>query len=104
MIESSVQNKKAWEYSAYDFWIKQNGTPQELAEKILENPKVHLRKYAKYFDFFEDIKVANICGSCGKKAIPLALLGADVTVFDNSKVQLEKDEFVAKRDNLKINF
>ena len=65
--------------------MKQNGTPQKLAEKILENPKVHLRKYAKYFDSFEDIKAANICGSCGKKAIPLALLGADVTVFDISE-------------------
>ena len=81
----TIQNKKAWEYSAYDFWVKQNGTPQKLAEKILENPKVHLRKYAQYFDSFEDIKVANICGSCGKKAIPLALLGADVTVFDISE-------------------
>ncbi|MCM1231123.1 MAG: class I SAM-dependent methyltransferase [Muribaculum sp.] len=30
-------------------------------------------------------------------------MGADVTVLDNSKKQLEKDEFVADRDNLKIN-
>ncbi|MBP3595034.1 MAG: class I SAM-dependent methyltransferase [Lachnospiraceae bacterium] len=81
----SIQNKKAWEYSTYDFWISQNGTPQELAEKILENPKVHLRKYAQYFDSFEGVKVANICGSCGKKSIPLALLGAEVTVFDISE-------------------
>jgi len=52
----AIQNKKAWEYSAYDFWTKQNGTPQKLAEKILENPRVHLRKYAQYFDSFEGIK------------------------------------------------
>ena len=44
-----------------------------------------LRKYAAYFDRYEGIKIANICGSCGKKAIPLALLGADVTVFDISE-------------------
>ena len=81
----TIQNKKVWEYNAYYFWVKQNGTPQELAEKILENPKVHLRKYAQYFDSFEGIRVANICGSCGKKAIPLALLGAEVTVFDISE-------------------
>jgi len=85
MKDYSIQNKKAWEYSAYDFWVKQNGSPQELAEKIQENPKVHLRKYAGYFDSFEGIKVANICGSCGKKAIPLAMLGAKVTVFDISE-------------------
>lgn len=81
----SIQNKKAWEFNAYDFWVNQNGSPQRLAEKILVNPKAHLRKYVQYFDSFEDIKVANICGSCGKKAIPLALLGADVTVFDISE-------------------
>ncbi len=32
----------------------------------------------------------------------LAALGAEVTVFDNSLKQLEKDEFVAKRDGLNI--
>ncbi len=32
----------------------------------------------------------------------LAALGAEVTVFDNCKKRLEKDEFVAQRDGLKI--
>ena len=36
-------------------------------------------------DTEDSVKVANICGSCGKKAIPLALLGAEVTVFDISE-------------------
>ncbi len=44
-----------------------------------------LKQYAQYFDTYEGVKIANICGSCGKKAIPLALLGADVTVFDISE-------------------
>ena len=100
----TIQNKKAWEYSAYDFWVKQNGTPQKLAEKILENPKVHLRKYAQYFDSFEDIKVANICGSCGKKAIPLALLGADVTVFDISEDNKRYATEVAEAAGATINY
>ena len=42
-------------------------------------------KKAWEFDAFAGVRVANICGSCGKKAIPLALLGADVTVFDISE-------------------
>ena len=25
MIDYSIQNKKAWEYNAYDFWVKQSG-------------------------------------------------------------------------------
>lgn len=85
MRDSSIQNKKAWEYSAYQFWIEHNGTPSELAEKAMESPLGMLKKYAGYFDTFEGIRVANICGSCGKKAIPLVLLGAEVTVFDISE-------------------
>ena len=79
------QHKKAWEFDAYDFWIRQSGTPEERAREDRENPVKMLRKYARYFDRYEGIRIANICGSCGKKAIPLALLGADVTVFDISE-------------------
>ena len=85
MNESSKQAKAAWEYNAYNFWVQQAGRPRELAERILANPIAHLRKYAAYFDAFQGVRVANICGSCGKKAVPLALLGADVTVFDISE-------------------
>lgn len=85
MIESSRQNKAAWEFNAYEFWVKEAGTPQEKAKKILENPARALRFHAACFDTFQGIRVANICGSCGKKAVPLALLGADVTVFDISE-------------------
>lgn len=93
MEEYSKQHKKAWEYDAYDFWIKYSGTPAERARKDLDNPKKMLKQYVNYFDTYEGIKVANICGSCGKKAIPLALLGAEVTIFDisedNKKYALE---------------
>lgn len=85
MKERIQQNKAAWEHNAYDFWVREAGTPAERAKAILTNPLTQLRKYAPYFDAFEGIKIANICGSCGKKAVPLALLGADVTVFDISQ-------------------
>lgn len=32
MREYSKQNKTAWEYNAYEFWIKQSGTPEERAK------------------------------------------------------------------------
>ncbi len=96
MIESSRQNKAAWEYNAYDFWVREAGRPEELAKKILAAPIVHLRKYARYFDAFQGVRVANICGSCGKKAVPLAVLGAEVTVFgisaDNCRYAMEVAE------------
>lgn len=85
MRDYSMQNKKAWEYNAYDFWVKHSGTPAERAKSDLENPIGMLRKYSDYFDTYSGIKIANICGSCGKKAVPLAVLGAEVTVFDISE-------------------
>ncbi|MBR5840579.1 MAG: class I SAM-dependent methyltransferase [Victivallales bacterium] len=104
MRDYSIQNKKAWEFNAYDFWVKTAGTPEEMAKKNLENPQKMLRKYAKYFDKIEGIKVANICGSCGKKAIPLALLGADVTVFDISEHNKRYAMEVANAANVKLNY
>ena len=85
MRDYSKQNKKAWEYNAYEFWVRHSGTPEERAKQDAENPVGMLRRYAGYFDRYEGVKIANICGSCGKKAIPLALLGAEVTVFDISE-------------------
>lgn len=85
MIDYSIQNKKAWEYNAYDFWVRESGAPADRAKKILADPVGALKRYASCFDSFKGIRVANICGSCGKKAVPLAVLGAEVTVFDISE-------------------
>ena len=38
MREYSIQNKKAWEYNAYEFWIQQSGSPEKRAQKDIENP------------------------------------------------------------------
>ena len=85
MRDYSRQNKEAWEFDAYEFWVRNSGTPAERAKADRENPEKMLRRYAEYFDSYEGVKIANICGSCGKKAVPLALLGAEVTVFDISE-------------------
>lgn len=85
MKDYSAQNKKAWEYDAYGFWVRTAGTPSKRAQKDREDPAGMLRRYADYFDGYEGVRIANICGSCGKKAVPLALLGAQVTVFDISE-------------------
>ena len=104
MIGYSVQNKKAWEYNAYDFWVAHSGSPAESARKARENPVGMLRKYAAYFDAYEGIRVANICGSCGKKAIPLAILGADVTVFDISRENQRYALEVAESAQVRIDY
>lgn len=84
MVDYIAQNKRAWEYNAYDFWCSHNGAPAELAAKLKTDPLGSLKRHAAYFDTFEGVRIANICGSCGKKAVPLAVLGAEVTVFDLS--------------------
>ena len=38
MMDYSIQNKKAWEYNAYDFWVERSGKPADRAKKDLENP------------------------------------------------------------------
>ncbi|MCM1049319.1 MAG: class I SAM-dependent methyltransferase [Clostridiales bacterium] len=53
-------------------------------------------------DILEDKKILCLASGGGQQGPVLAALGAEVTVFDNSRKQLEKDKFVADRDNLKI--
>ncbi len=84
MTDYIAQNKKVWEYNAYDFWCSHNGSPADMAETLKADPMKAIRRHAAYFDAFEGVRIANICGSCGKKAVPLALLGANVVVFDLS--------------------
>ena len=100
----SIQNKRAWEYNAYEFWVKQAGAPSDRAEKDLENPVGMLKRYAGYFDTYSGVKIANICGSCGKKAVPLAILGAEVTVFDISQDNRKYALEVAAAAKVRLNY
>ena len=104
MTDYSIQNKKAWEYNAYEFWVKQSGAPADRAKQDLENPIGMLKKYAQYFDAYRGIKIANICGSCGKKAVPLPILGADVTIFDISEDNKTYALEVAAAAHVHLNF
>lgn len=104
MLYYSQQNKRAWEYNAYDFWVKNSGKPSDRAKLDVENPMKMLQRYSQYFDTFDGVKVANICGSCGKKAIPLAILGSSVTVFDISEDNKRYALEVANAANVDIDF
>ena len=104
MLDFVEQNKQAWEYNVYDFWVSHAGTPSERAKADVQNPIAQLKKYAAYFDKYEGVKIANICGSCGKKSIPLAVLGADVTVFDISEDNKRYALEVAQSAQVKINY
>ncbi len=49
-----------------------------------------------------ETKILCLASGGGQQGPILAATGADVTVFDNSKKQLEKDEYVAQINHLKI--
>ena len=86
MNDHTKQHKAAWEHDAYAFWLRHNGRPEALAAKLKADPAGGgMKRYAGYFGDCAGVRVANVCGSCGKKAVPLALLGAEVTVFDISR-------------------
>ena len=104
MEDYTKQHKEAWEFDAYNFWVEHAGKPEERAKEDAANPRAMLRRYADYFDRFEGVKVANICGSCGKKAIPLALLGADVTIFDISEANKRYALETAQAAHVRIGF
>ncbi|MCE5235940.1 MAG: class I SAM-dependent methyltransferase [Eubacteriales bacterium] len=102
MRERAQINKAAWEYRAYEFW-NQQASPSEKAAYLKKDPKARLRYHQKYFENISGLKIANPCGSNGRIAVPLALLGADVTVFDISEenrryaLELAKEAGVAIR-------
>ena len=59
MRDYSQQNKKAWEYSAYDFWVMTSGTPAERAKQDIADPEKMLRRYAQYA--METAEAAHAC-------------------------------------------
>lgn len=103
--EASQINKTAWEYKAYEFWNSQY-TPEMLAERIKIDPLARLRYHQKYLSDVKGLRIANPCGSNGRIAVPLALLGADVTVFDiseeNKKYALELAECAGVKIEYKV--
>ncbi|MCT4776836.1 MULTISPECIES: class I SAM-dependent methyltransferase [Exiguobacterium] len=85
MNNQTQANKTAWEYRAYEFWQKRDGTPADKAKEILKDPRASLKKHRDYFHDVDGLNVANLCGSNGRRAVPLSLMGANVTIFDVSE-------------------
>jgi len=56
----SLQNKKAWEFDAYDFWVRTAGTPEERASKDKENPRKMLKQFAILQHRMEHIPALNL--------------------------------------------
>lgn len=75
---------------------------QKYWDKRSENNDIWSVPANWFPDKLEEKKILCLASGGGQQGPILAATGADVTVFDNSIAQLEKDEFVAGRDSLKI--
>lgn len=93
MTKQSEANRDAWNYRVYEFWKEHKGVPEEVGRKMRENPQCFLGRYLELLGEVKGKRIANLLGSNGRKAVPLALLGAEVTVIDisaeNQKYALE---------------
>jgi 2-polyprenyl-3-methyl-5-hydroxy-6-metoxy-1,4-benzoquinol methylase len=86
MQDQSAANKVAWSHRAYEFWTIDKGTPQEFANRLLQNPNANLN--VRYVDLLLNLtgkRILNALGSNGRIAVPLALLGAEVHIVDISE-------------------
>ncbi len=97
MDKQNSANKEAWNYRAYEWWTKYNGSPKDAAAEMKKNPKQWIRKHIDLIGEVKGKKILIPLGSNGRKAIPLALLGADVTIVDiseeNRKYAIELAEY-----------
>lgn len=97
-------NRLAWNTMAYDAWMIHLGTPTEQSEKLRTNPKYPLRRWLKYIGEPKGLRIINLLGSTGGKAIPLAILGAEVTIVDISKENMRYALQVAKETGVKVEY
>ena len=104
MDEHSAVNKAAWEHRTAEFWREINGEPAELAAKIAADPAGKLKVDASFFENARGMRIANPCGSCGRRAVALALLGAEVTVFDISAPNRDYAMALAKAAETKLDY
>ena len=101
-------NSDVWDRHVDDEYIWSVPVSKELIEnarngkwEVVLTPQKSVPK-SWFPDNLKNRKVLLIAGGGGQQGPILAAVGADVTVFDNSKKQLEQDEFVAERENLTV--
>lgn len=73
--------KNTEDYSIYDYMVHKNGKPAERAEKIMRDPAAMLKDFSVCFKNYKGLKIAAISDTGGSYSVPMACMGADVTVF-----------------------
>ncbi len=81
---SNPFNEEAWNRETYEAWVQRFGTPEEAAGRIARQPLKSLSVLGETIGDPAGLRIMNLMGSNGSKAVALALLGASVTVADFS--------------------
>lgn len=93
MDQQSIKNEKIWDQLA------QNGVlcSQPRLELTIEEAQNYINQNGFYPHSLVGKNVLCLASGGGQQSIAFALLGANVTVVDFSKEQLEKDQLVAEK-------
>jgi len=100
----SDRNRAAWTVRAYEYWCKHTGPPSEAARRMRHSPEAFVRRHIEYFGALSGKRVLNLFGSNGRKAVPLALLGASVTVIDFSRENMRYAMELAEHAGVTIRY
>jgi len=104
MNKQSQMNKKAWQYKSDEVWEKIIGMPEDVAEDMKKRPQYYLRRHIEFLGDLKGKKIINLLGSNGKKAIPLSLLGSNVTIIDISESNKRYAMDLANAAGVEINY
>jgi len=103
-VDIATANKTAWNSKAYNAWLELYGTPEHVAKQLIANPEHKLRRFKHHLPDLKGKCVANPLGSNGRAAVSMALLGANVTVFDISNENERYAQELAQHANVSIDY
>jgi len=98
------QNRLAWESESYQAWVAAYGTPDQAAEKLVNDPSAKLKKILSHLGKINGQKIVNPLGSHGRVAVALALFGAYVTVYDLSATNQQYAKELAASAEVNIEY
>ena len=96
------ENQQTWLQDTYEAWVHRYGTPEEAVLQLRKNPVTVLHPIVKHFGTVSGRQIANLMGSNGIKAVALAMLGAQVTLFDLSPGNAKYAEELARAAGVEV--
>ena len=100
----SQANRAAWDAKAYEAWIHAYGSAADAAKELAKDPAHKARRLLPHLGDVKGKRIGTPLGSNGRLAVALALLGADVTVFDISESNRRFALEMAQCANVRIDY